>query len=39
MQSVQCATFHLNSSDVDTAGVGNVYNQYGSVNQFRNDYT
>ena len=39
MQSIQCATFHLNSSDVDTAGNGNVNNQYGSVNQFRNDYT
>ena len=39
MQSVQCATFHLNTSDVDTAGNGNVNNQYGSVNQYRSDIT
>ena len=39
MQNVQCATFHLNTTDIDTASVGNVNNQYGSVNQFRNDFT
>ena len=39
MESIQVATFHLNSSDIDTANVGNVNNQYGSVNQFRNDIT
>ena len=39
MQNVQCATFHLNTTDIDTASVGNVNNQYGSVNQLRNDFT
>ena len=39
MQTVQCATFHLNTSDIDIDNVGNVINQYGEVNQFRNDYT
>ena len=39
MQNVQCATFHLfNTTDIDLASVGNVNNQYGSVNQFRNDF-
>jgi len=39
MQTVECATFHLNTWDIDNAGLGNVNNQYGSVNQLRNDIT
>jgi hypothetical protein len=39
MQYVECATFHLNTSDIDLASVGNVNNQYGTVNVFRNDFT
>jgi len=39
MQSIQCATFHLNTFDIDTAGVGNVSNQCGSINQYRSDIT
>ena len=39
MQTVECATFHLNTTDIDLQSVGNVNNQYGSVNQFRNDFT
>jgi hypothetical protein len=39
MQIVECATFHLNTNDIDFNNNGNVNNQYGSVNQFRNDIT
>lgn len=39
MQTVQCSTFHLNTSDIDLASVGNVNNQYGTVNALRNDFT
>ena len=39
MEYVQVATFHLNTSDIDLANTGNVSNQYGTVNQFRNDFT
>ena len=39
MQFVECATFHLNTTDIDLLNTGNVNNQYGSVNQFRNDIT
>jgi hypothetical protein len=39
MQFVECATFHLNTTDVDITNTGNVNNQYGSVNQYRNDIT
>ena len=39
MQFVECATFHLNTSDIDLTNVGNVNNQYGTVNQYRNDFT
>ncbi len=39
MQFVECATFHLNTTDVDVNNTGNVNNSYGSVNQYRNDIT
>ena len=39
MEYVQVATFHLNTSDIDLANTGNVINQHGTVNQFRNDIT
>ena len=37
MQTVECATFHLNTTDIGT--VGDINNQYGSVSQYRNDIT
>ena len=38
MQTVECATFHLNSNDVlSIPAYGS--NQYGSINQYRNDFT
>jgi hypothetical protein len=39
MQTVQCATFHLNTCNVDVGNVGNVMNQYGSTNLLKNDTT
>jgi len=39
MQTVQCATFHLNTTDVDINAAGSVNNSYGSVNQYKNDTT
>ncbi len=37
MQTVECATFHLNSSDI-SPNVATT-NQWGSINQYRNDIT
>ena len=37
MQSVQCATFHLNTSDINA--LADVNNEYGSMNLLRNDFT
>ena len=37
MQTVECATFHLNTNDI-SPGI-NITNQYGSVNLYRNDMT
>jgi hypothetical protein len=39
MQTVECATFHLNTTDVDIGAAGNINNAYGSVNQYKNDTT
>ena len=33
----ECATFHLNTTDISTGT--NVYNKYGSINANRNDIT
>jgi hypothetical protein len=39
MQTVECAIFNLNTCDIDSANVGDVYNQYGSTNALKNDTT
>ena len=39
MEYVQCATFHLNTCNVDLGNVGNINNQYGTTNVRKNDTT
>ena len=37
MQTVECATFHLNTNDISS--FTNTSNQWGTINQYRNDIT
>ena len=35
MESVECATFHLNTADIDFQATGNISNRYGATDQYK----